>query len=134
MLAAYELAVAQAFADVDNSLSRRENVVTELKDKRDLVKSLKEYQRLAFEQYQGGYTSYTTVLQAEQSLLPQEISLAEVKARALNAVASIYQALGGGWIDQALIEERKLTLRLSRLSSWKSRLKRTNRKLRMLRV
>ena len=48
-----------------------------------------------------------TVLQAEQSLLPQQISLAEVKSRALNSVAQIYQALGGGWIDQALIEEQQ---------------------------
>lgn len=107
MLAAYQLAVAQAFTDVDNALSRRQNVVVELKDKKELVKSLKEYQRLAFDQYQGGYTGYVTVLQAEQSLLPQEISLAEVKASALSSVASIYQALGGGWIDQALIEEQQ---------------------------
>ena len=67
--------------------------------------SLEDYSRLANAQYQGGYTGYFTVLQAEQSLLPQQISLAEVKSRALNSVAQIYQ--GGGWIDQALIEEQQ---------------------------
>ena len=30
-----------------------------------------------------------------------------MKSRALNSVAQIYQALGGGWIDQALIEEQQ---------------------------
>lgn len=106
-LAAYQLAVAQAFADVDNALSSRENAVIELRTKRALVKSLKEYQKLASAQYQGGYTGYVTVLQAEQSLLPQEIQLAEVKARALSSIGQIYQSLGGGWIDQALIEEEQ---------------------------
>ena len=107
MLAAYQLAVAQAFADVDNALSQRENATFELRTKRELVESLRDYQRLATAQYRGGYTGYVTVLQAEQSLLPQEIQLAEVKARALSSIAKIYQALGGGWIDQALIEERQ---------------------------
>ncbi len=107
MLASYQLAVAQAFVDVDNALSSRENLVTELQDKRDLVKSLQLYEKLAYEQYQNGYVGYATVLQAEQSLLPQQISLAQVKAESLEAVAKIYQALGGGWIDQALLEEQK---------------------------
>ncbi len=92
---------------VDNALSRRQNVIEELRNKRSLVMSLEDYSRLANAQYQGGYTGYFTVLQAEQSLLPQQISLAEVKSRALNSVAQIYQALGGGWIDQALIEEQQ---------------------------
>lgn len=107
LLAAYQLAVSTAFADVDNALSRRQNVIEELRSKRSLVMSLEDYSRLANAQYQGGYTGYFTVLQAEQSLLPQQISLAEVKSRALNSVAQIYQALGGGWIDQALIEEQQ---------------------------
>ncbi len=107
LLAAYQLAVSTAFADVDNALSRRQNVIEELRSKRSLVMSLEDYSRLANAQYQGGYTGYFTVLQAEQSLLPQQISLAEVKSRALNSVAQVYQALGGGWIDQALIEEQQ---------------------------
>lgn len=119
LLAAYKLAVSTAFADVDNALSRRENVVEELRSKRNLVKSLEDYSRLANAQYQGGYTGYFTVLQAEQSLLPQQISLAEVKSRALNSVAQIYQALGGGWIDEALIEEREAIKQLEEAEALK---------------
>ncbi len=104
-LAAYQLAVAQAFVDVDNALSKRQNTVKELQEKTALVQSLREYERLADAQYQEGYTSYTTVLQAEQSLLPQQLSLVSVRADALASVAQIYQALGGGWIDEALTEE-----------------------------
>ncbi len=106
MLASYRQTVAQAFADVDNALSKRRNAVIELKDRSALVESLKEYKRLAYAQYNEGYTAYVTVLQAEQSLLPQQLSLATVRANALNAVAEIYQSLGGGWIDVALAEEQ----------------------------
>lgn len=107
MLASYELTVAQAFADVDNALSARENLRSEEQDKIELVKSLKDYKRLATAQYNGGYTGYVTVLQAEQSLLPQELDLAQVRAKHLSSAVTIYQALGGGWIDKALAEEVK---------------------------
>jgi multidrug efflux system outer membrane protein len=103
--AAYQLAVMQAFADVDNALSAREQLMRESAEKTSLVMSLRNYKRLAYAQYEGGYTGYVTVLQAEQSLLPQELSLAEVKASSLMTAAKIYQALGGGWIDKALMEE-----------------------------
>lgn len=106
LLAAYLLSVQQAFVDVDNSLSSRQNLLREMKDKRALVQTLREYKRLANAQYDGGYTGYVTVLQAEQSLLPQELSLAEVRASALSSVARIYSSLGGAWIDQALMEEQ----------------------------
>lgn len=105
MLASYELTVAQAFADVDNALSARENLRLEEQDKIELVKSLKDYKRLATAQYNGGYTGYVTVLQAEQSLLPQELDLAQVRAKHLSSAVTIYQSLGGGWIDKALAEE-----------------------------
>ena len=105
LLASYQLAVSQAFADVDNALSARAYLLQELKDKTELVESLKIYKHLAYEQYNGGYTGYVTVLQAEQSLLPQELNLAQVNADLLASIARIYQALGGSWIEQALIEE-----------------------------
>jgi outer membrane protein TolC len=46
-----------------------------------LVRALSEYARLARLQFNGGYTSYTTVLQAEQQLFPSELNLATIRAR-----------------------------------------------------
>ena len=63
--------------------------------------ALKTYERLAMLQYNGGYTSYTTVLQAQQSLFPAELTLASVHAAVFSSAVSIYQAMGGGWIDIA---------------------------------
>ena len=40
------------------------------------MQALREYSRLAYLQYNGGYAPYTDVLQAEQQLFPAELNLA----------------------------------------------------------
>ncbi len=60
--------------------SRRRSSQQQLAAQERLVAALKDYARLAKLQYDGGYTSYTTVLQAEQSLFPAELTLASVRA------------------------------------------------------
>ena len=52
-------------------------------------------------QYDGGYTSYTTVLQAEQSLFPAELQLASMRASVFSSSVNIYKAMGGGWVVEA---------------------------------
>jgi multidrug efflux system outer membrane protein len=52
-------------------------------------------------QFDGGYTSYTTVLQAESQLFPAELNQAAIRAQLYASFVSIYQALGGGWVDRA---------------------------------
>ena len=67
----------------------------------NLVNALREYSRLARLQYDEGYTDYTTVLQAEQSLFPAELELAAVRASVLGSAVNIYRAMGGGWVTEA---------------------------------
>jgi multidrug efflux system outer membrane protein len=62
-----------------------------------LVKSLSEYERLAALQYKGGATPYSTVLQAQQGLFPQELSLAQTRYAVYNSLVNLYKATGGGW-------------------------------------
>ena len=66
-----------------------------------LVTALKDYSRLAKLQYTGGYTSYTTVLQADQSLFPAELTLASLRAQVFTSSVNIYKAMGGGWVVAA---------------------------------
>ena len=66
-----------------------------------LVDALQDYARLAHLQYDGGYTSYTTVLQAEQTLFPAELQLAAVRASVFSASVALYKAMGGGWVVEA---------------------------------
>ena len=63
--------------------------------------ALRDYARLARLQYDGGYVPYSTVLQAEQQLFPAELNLAATRAASLSALVNIYQAMGGGWVDEA---------------------------------
>jgi multidrug efflux system outer membrane protein len=52
-------------------------------------------------QFDGGYTSYLTVLDAEQQLFPAELDLVLTRAQLLNTATDIYKATGGGWINVA---------------------------------
>jgi hypothetical protein len=97
----YEATIQSAFADVDNALVLRQKLVDQQAAQERLVKSLKEYERLATLQYNGGYTPYSTVLQAQQSLFPQELSLAQTRSAVYNSLVSLYKATGGGWVDVA---------------------------------
>jgi multidrug efflux system outer membrane protein len=100
-LANYELAIQNAFADVENALAANANLAEQLAAQQRLVRALSEYARLARLQFNGGYTSYTTVLQAEQQLFPSELNLATIRAQLYGSLVNIYKALGGGWVDKA---------------------------------
>ncbi|MCK7471410.1 MAG: TolC family protein [Desulfomicrobium escambiense] len=103
----YELAVQNSFADVENVLVIRKKLVEQIEAQERLVKANSEYTRLARLQYEGGYTPYSTVLQAEQMLLPSEINLVQSRTSASIALVNLYKALGGGW----LIEAQQLTIK-----------------------
>ncbi len=106
----YELSIRNAFADVDNALVANLKLQQQLVAQTNLVNALREYSQLARLQYDEGYTAYTTVLQAEQSLFPAELELAAVRASVLGSAVNIYRAMGGGWVteaDQMTVSETK---------------------------
>jgi multidrug efflux system outer membrane protein len=100
-LANYRLSIQNAFADVDNALVASQKLKDQLAAQERLVAALKDYARLAKLQYDGGYTAYSTVLQAEQSLFPAELTLAAVRASLFASAANTYKAMGGGWVGEA---------------------------------
>ncbi len=100
-LANYERAVQNAFADVDQALAARIDVAEQVAAQQRLVKALGDYSELSRLLFDGGYAPYSTVLQAEQQLFPEELSLAAARGQALAAVISIYRAMGGGWVTEA---------------------------------
>jgi len=100
-LFSYRYAIQSAFADVENSLVAAQKLQQQLAAQERLVAALKDYARLSKLQYDGGYTSYTTVLQAEQSLFPAELTLASVRASVFSSNVNIYKAMGGGWVADA---------------------------------
>jgi len=100
-LSAYEAAVQSAFADVENALSSREKLGEQLAAQTRLLAASKDYEHMATLQYNGGYAPYSTVLQAQQQLFPAELKWAQLSSNALSASVTVYQAMGGGWVDAA---------------------------------
>ena len=97
----YRQAIQSAFADVDNALIAAQKLNDQLAAQERLVAALRDYSRLAKLQYNGGYTSYTTVLQADQTLFPAELTLASVRAAVFSSRVNIYKSMGGGWVVEA---------------------------------
>ena len=97
----YEFTIQNAFADVDNALVARQKLLEQQAAQERLVNALREYERLAYLQYKGGVTPYSTVLQAQQGLFPQELNLAQTRFAVHNALVNLYKATGGGWVDIA---------------------------------
>ena len=97
----YQLSIRNAFADVDNALVANTKLQEQLDAQVKLVAALQQYSDLARLQYDGGYTSYSTVLQAEQALFPAQLNLASIRAQVFASAVNIYKAMGGGWVTLA---------------------------------
>jgi outer membrane protein, multidrug efflux system len=100
-LTAYQQAIQNAFADVENSLVSRQKLGEQLAAEQKRVTAYQEYTRLAWLQYNGGYTPYLNVLYAEAQLFPAELNVVQVRANAFSALTNIYKAMGGGWVVEA---------------------------------
>ncbi|MBI5589901.1 MAG: efflux transporter outer membrane subunit [Deltaproteobacteria bacterium] len=100
-LITYESSIQSAFADVENALVAREKLAEQLRAQERLVNASKEYARLAMLQFQGGYSTYLTVLSAQQQLFPAELNYAQYLASAFTSYVNIYKAMGGGWVTES---------------------------------
>lgn len=97
----YEAVIQSAFADVENALVSRQKITQQVDAEARRVKALAEYARLAQLKFDGGYTDYLTVLNAQQQLFPAEIGYAQDLGQKYNALVNIYKSMGGGWVDRA---------------------------------
>jgi outer membrane protein, multidrug efflux system len=97
----YEKAIQVAFQEVDDSLITMQKT----RQARDVqgrqVDALRTYANLARLRYEGGYSSYLEVLDAERSLFQAQLSYTQTQGAALNSMVSLYKAMGGGWVTDA---------------------------------
>lgn len=97
----YENAVQNAFRDVEDSLVVHRETAVQLQSQGRLVDALREYDRLAWMQYNEGYAPYLNVLYAESQLFPAELDYSRTRTALLVSVVNIYKAMGGGWVNKA---------------------------------
>jgi len=95
-LETYRDTILNAFKDTENALVSRRKLSNELQARESLAAALREYARLARMQYDGGYTPYLTVLDAESQLFPAELNVAQTRALLLTSYITLYKSLGGG--------------------------------------
>ncbi|WP_367847122.1 efflux transporter outer membrane subunit [Rhodoferax sp. WC2427] len=96
-LATYTQTVQNAFRDVHDALNNvaagRDITATTAQR----IAALRSTLRLADLRYKNGYSSYLEVLNAQRDLAQAEAGLIDIQRSQLNAVVSLYKALGGGW-------------------------------------
>jgi len=97
LVTTYRKAVLSAFIDVENALvAVKKTAEQEAAQKIYRDTSAKAYQ-IALEQLKGGIADITTALNTQKTLFSAEDSLAQARLAHLQAVVSLYKALGGGW-------------------------------------
>ncbi|MDD5167768.1 MAG: efflux transporter outer membrane subunit [Syntrophales bacterium] len=96
-LITYESAVLGALEEVENALV---NYSEEQYRRESLVKAAqaaKEAAKLAGDKYQAGLTDFTTVLDAQRSLMTYEDQLIQSEGKVTSNLVRLYKTLGGGW-------------------------------------
>jgi multidrug efflux system outer membrane protein len=93
----YERAILQAFTDVYNQLTAIANLRQRYERLSGQVATLQAAIEVSKVLYQSAHVDYGEVLMTVRDSLEAEMELVEAKRDQLQAVVSIYQALGGGW-------------------------------------
>ncbi|HEX7791604.1 MAG TPA: efflux transporter outer membrane subunit [Afipia sp.] len=97
LLQTYRKTVMSAFADVDTALVSLKETTERLRLQRIVVASSRKAFELSERQLRAGTADIVTVLNTQLTLFTAEDSLAQIQLARLQAVVSLYQALGGGW-------------------------------------
>jgi NodT family efflux transporter outer membrane factor (OMF) lipoprotein len=97
LLQTYRKTVVSAFADVDNALTAIRETTIRLRLQQDVVAASRRAFQLSEQQLRAGTADIVTVLNTQLTLFQAEDSLAQAQLARLQAIVSLYQALGGGW-------------------------------------
>ena len=96
-VAAYVNQVLVAYGDVEDALTDLHAFSDEVSSLREAVSASRNYLRLAQSQYKYGLVDYLIVIDAERTLLANQLSLAQAVNFHVAASIQLVKALGGGW-------------------------------------
>jgi outer membrane protein, multidrug efflux system len=97
----YQKSIQVAFQEVADALVSLQKTREQLVVQGSQVDALRTYARLARLRYEGGYTSYIEVLDAERSLFNAQLTYAQTQGVVFTSAVSLYKAMGGGWVTDA---------------------------------
>jgi multidrug efflux system outer membrane protein len=98
-VAQYEKAIQTAFREVADALASRGTYGDQVKAQQELVTATADSLNLAQMRFKVGVDSYLPVLDAQRSLYTAQQTLLTLKQAQLAQQATLYKALGGGWVE-----------------------------------
>lgn len=93
----YERTILQAYIDVVNQQSRKNNFSKSYYTKAKEVDILAQSITISNNLFRSARADYIEVLLTQREALASKMELIEIKMKQMNAKVGIYQALGGGW-------------------------------------
>jgi outer membrane protein, multidrug efflux system len=97
LLQDYRKAVISAFSDVETALNDVRETAQRERLQREVVASSRRAFDISEQRFQQGTIDLITVLQTQQTLYSAQDTLVQARLAHLQAIVSLYQALGGGW-------------------------------------
>jgi len=94
----YESAILNALEEVENALVAYAEEQNRLKSLEASTQAAKRAVLLSESQYKAGLTDFTSVLDAQRSLLSFQEQLAQSKGNVMSNLVRLYKTLGGGWM------------------------------------
>jgi len=107
----YRKSILSGFADVEKALIAVQDLAQQERLQAEAVRTARRAYELSETQLRTGTIDITTVLNTQRTLFSAEDQLAVVRLTRLQAIVSLYQALGGGWIIPEEISDRARTRR-----------------------
>lgn len=96
-LAQYEKSVLTAYQEVEDQLAALHFLDYESESEASAVSDARKAEQIATERYKAGLVGYLDVVYAQQSVLTNEQTAAQISGQRLVASVVLIKALGGGW-------------------------------------
>jgi len=96
-VAAYTNQILIAYSDVEDALTDLHALTDIVGSLREAVSASQDYLRFAQAQFKYGLVDYLIVIDAERTLLANQLSLAQAVNLQMGASIQLIKALGGGW-------------------------------------
>ena len=97
LLATFRSTILGAFRDVEDSLTDLHMRSDAAEAQERAIVSSREYLKLAETEYRGGLVSYLNVIDADRTLLNNELVAAQILNQRYVSTVLLIKALGGGW-------------------------------------
>jgi outer membrane protein, multidrug efflux system len=103
LLNAYRKSVIAGFSDVETALANVRLTAERERLQGAVVTSAREAFNVSEQRFREGTLDLVTLLQTQQTLYTAEDALVVARLAHVQAVLSLYQALGGGWLPKPVV-------------------------------